>query len=183
MTNPYAEHVPVTGSGKYLKLDDGGSAKIRIASEPYIFNNVFENKKTGETSITTRYAWLVFNKTEEKAQVLQLPATAYKAIAALATNEEWGDPTGYDITLKREGSGTDTKWHVQPSPNKDPLTEEQKTKVGELDMKEAVENAVPLAQVTSVEELPLPSKDKGSEPTTAADDGRMDALAESGLDI
>lgn len=39
-----------------------------------------------------------------------------KALNEFIANSRWGDPRQYDINIKREGSGMDTKYYVMPSP-------------------------------------------------------------------
>lgn len=41
-----------------------------------------------------------------------------KSLEDYATNEDWGDLTSFDIKIKKEGSGIDTKYTVIPIPHK-----------------------------------------------------------------
>lgn len=41
-----------------------------------------------------------------------------KALTDLGRNEDWGDFTDYDIKIKKEGSGKETKYSVMPCPHK-----------------------------------------------------------------
>jgi hypothetical protein len=49
-----------------------------------------------------------------------------KSLEGIITDEDWGDMTGYDIKIKKEGSGKDTRYSVQPIPHK-PMPDEVKT--------------------------------------------------------
>ena len=59
----------------------------------------------------------VWNYAEEAVQVLTFTqATIREQLSSWATHEEWGDPTGYDLTLKRTGTTKeDTKYALVPS--------------------------------------------------------------------
>jgi hypothetical protein len=64
-----------------------------------------------------------------------------KQIKTYATDPEYGDPTTYDIKIKKEGSGKETRYAVVPSPKTIPLTDEEK---------EAVENSPTLKDLNKM---------------------------------
>lgn len=130
----YDTHVPESGSGLYLKLKDGDSVVLRIISEPAIFET--ENERDGKITISTRYAWVVWNHDAKMAQIMQQSATFFKSIANLAQKEVWGDPTMYDIEVSRSGSTTDTTYMVTANPPKSPMTEEMRQAATEIDLLE-----------------------------------------------
>lgn len=118
----YETHKPEQGGGGlYLKITDGQTVKIRIASEPAIFQSESQPDEHGQTRISTRYGWLVWNQDDQTAQILQQSATFFKNLAVLAQDDEYGDPTGYDIKIKRVGSGLETTYTITPSANREPL--------------------------------------------------------------
>jgi hypothetical protein len=119
----YDTHKPKSNGGTYLKLNDGDTVRLRIASEPVIFESISD--RDGKETVTTRYAWKVWNQIDATAQILQQSATFFRTIASLAQDEEWGDPTGYDIKITRSGANfNDTTYTVNPSPNREPLSAE-----------------------------------------------------------
>jgi hypothetical protein len=136
----YDQHKPANSGGLFLKLQGGDTVKLRIFSEPAIFESVFE-KEGEETNISTRYAWLVWNQDEQAAQILQQSASVFNQIAQLARDEDWGDPTEYDVKISREGTGfSDTKYTVNPSPNREPLSEAAKAALSEINLLEKVKS-------------------------------------------
>lgn len=148
----YDTHKPVAGDGGglYLKLKDGETVKLRIASEPAIFETEAErddpdNPGQKKTVITTRYGWLVWNQETKTAQIMQQSATFFKNLAALAQDEEWGDPTGYDIKISREGTELDTKYSIVPSANREPLDSEAREVLKNIDLLEKLK-ASPFSQ-------------------------------------
>lgn len=121
----------------YLKLQDGDSVKLRIASDPAISSKEFTNQETGEVSVSTRYAWTIWNRNEDKAQVFEAGKSIFNQLADLI--EEWGEPTSFDVTIKRTGSGlTDTRYSVTPSPKSSDLTPDQEAECGKIDLLAAV---------------------------------------------
>ncbi|MDQ0923307.1 hypothetical protein QF038_001815 [Pseudarthrobacter sp. W1I19] len=149
----YKKYVAPSAPSRYFKLDDGKTAKIRVCSEAFVYTDEYKGK------VSTRYAWVIWNFTEEMAQVWQASVTSFKAVQALAVNEEWGDPTQYNINITREGTGKETTYAITPSPNRNPLTVEQSDAAANLDLFEVVENAIPLSQlVDEGTELPVPAK-------------------------
>jgi hypothetical protein len=141
----YNTHRPSVGEGGglYLKLEDGQTVKVRIASEPVIFES--ESEWGGEKSLSTRYGWLVWNQDTRQPQILQQSARFFKQIAALAQDEEWGDPKEYDIKITRQGTGTETTYNVTPSSNRTSLVSEVKQQLDKIDLIEKIK-ASPFAQ-------------------------------------
>lgn len=112
MGNVYKEYTPPeSASGLYHKFEDGVTYRFRIASEPAVFETSFP-APDGTENVSGKYAWVVWNVDKKMVQVLQLPVTGYKQIAALASDDEYGDPTTYDLKITRTGSGFDTKYEV-----------------------------------------------------------------------
>lgn len=133
----YKTHKPEGGSsGLYLKISDGEAVKLRIASDPAIFTQEYTNEDTGEVTVTTKYAWVVWNRKDNKAQVFQGGKSIFNQLADLV--EEWGEPTDFDVTIKRTGTMLETRWSVSPAPKSDPLTKEQQAECDKVDLLGAV---------------------------------------------
>lgn len=127
MTSIYTEHKPAGGSdGLFLKLKDGESVKIRIASDPAIYDQTFDDK------ITTRYAWVVYNRNEKKAQIFSQGVSVFRQLADLV--EEWGEPTGFDVTVKRTGEMLETRYSITPAPKSTDLTKEEEAECKAIDL-------------------------------------------------
>lgn len=160
----YGEYTPPQSGGLYLRINDGETVTLRIASEPAVFDSEYKG------NISTKYAWKVYNFNEDVAQVFQNSATFYSQIANLAEDEEYGDPTQYNIKVTRKGEGTDTKYHVLPGTKREPLTEEQQAKIDEVDLIGSVEKSPSAMRVQmlsdvvkngreQVDESELPTRD------------------------
>jgi hypothetical protein len=154
----YQQHKPSSGEGIFLRLKDGDKVKLRIASDPVI--TVY---KAGDKP---RYAWLVYNRNDKKAQVYNAGVSVYNQIADLT--EEWGEPTEFDITIKRTGSGLqDTEYSVVPVKNSDDLTQEQEEEINKLNLRDLTKGKW-LSEYVADKKLPEPIM--GSEPELTDDD-------------
>ena len=143
-----------TASTGFLTLENGRQGnRIRIVSKPSKVITHWERGvdgrqhkiicpgaacpvcKKGEKP-SVRYAMLVLDKknwTEQdgygddgpKVKLMETGITVVRAIKDYATSSLYGDPSKYDLIIKKEGSGRDTKYAVVPDPNKSDLTAEE----------------------------------------------------------
>lgn len=144
--NIYQSHRPGNTDELFLKLSDGDAIKMRIFSQPAIV--VY---KEGDRP---RYAWVVINHNNKKAQVYGAGVSVYSQIADLV--EEWGPPTEFDILVRRKGSGQfDTEYSVTPT--KDPIapTKEQEVEAEKVDLLNACKGKW-LVDYEADGELPAP---------------------------
>lgn len=122
----YKDHEPANADGMFLKLKDGDKFKLRIASEPAV--TTFDGQKL-------RYNWVVWNRDLKRPQVYGAGVSVFSQLAELV--EEWGEPTDFDITIKRTGSGQfDTNYSVTPVRTSDDLTKDEQEAVKEIDLLE-----------------------------------------------
>lgn len=69
------------------------------------------------------WACYVWDYAREGLYVLEITqARIQQALTNYALDEDWGDFTKYDIKIRKEGSGKETKYHVTPMPHK-PMAE------------------------------------------------------------
>lgn len=95
--------------------DDGTPRKINhFWAFPVLIKTEVTNEETGEM---------------EEADVINILEITQKTVQSeiqdLVSNDDWGSPQGYDITVNKKGKSLETKYTVQPSPHKE-LTESQK---------------------------------------------------------
>lgn len=123
----------------FLKLEDGDN-KFRVLDDAVIgvegwkdnkpFRRGGENasiddsevdidQKYGKPKKSTFWAFYVWSYNNEKVMLLSLTQkTIQKAIMGYAQDEEWGHPSGYDITVTRTDNGGKISYAVKPSPAK-----------------------------------------------------------------
>lgn len=125
--------------GNYFKFEKGTN-KFRVLSAPimgYIYWNSsgkpvrLKNYTTLPSDIRLDmdgnpekikhfWAFVVWSYKAEKLQILEITqATIQSAMQELVTNEDWGDPQQYDITVSKKGEKLDTEYTVTPSPVRD----------------------------------------------------------------
>lgn len=151
MSNVYQDYkVPESDGGLYHKFEDGVTYIVRIASDPAVFQTEFVDQGTGESTLSTKYAWVIWNVESKAAQIMQLPVTAYRQIAALATDDEYGDPTNYNLKITRNGKGLETKYTVVASPKQIPLKDvdaDAPAKVKDVDLLDRLSAGKNVSQV------------------------------------
>ena len=108
----------------YLRLKSkGDKVKVRFVSAPIHFEEEDVKGKMAD-----RFAWVVIDRADGEVKAYKAGVMVYKDVKKYATDEDWGDPTGYDFTIERtEEQGR--YYAVTPSPAKKPITEEEKKQV------------------------------------------------------
>jgi hypothetical protein len=130
----YQQHRPGGTDDLYIKLLDGDKIRGRVSSEPAI--SVY---KEGQKP---RYSWIIFvrdknGKEVNKPQILTKGISVYNGIADLV--EEWGEPTSFDVAIKRTGSGlNDTEYSVTPVKTSSDLTKDQLEEVEKINLPKAI---------------------------------------------
>lgn len=149
----YTTYKPAGDNDLYLRLKDGDSVKLRIASEPAI-TLYQEGQKP-------RYAWVIYNRDLNKPQVYNAGVSVFTQIADLA--ESWDEsPTEFDIAIKRTGAGLqDTSYSVVPLKKSEDLTKDQLAEIEKIDLIQATKGKW-LADYVDDGKLPDPIN---SEPT------------------
>jgi hypothetical protein len=126
----------------YMSLEDGKN-KFRVLSSAVV--GMMYWKTTGDTRKPIRkrmgepipstelemnrwgkvdkpkhfWAFVVYNYNDKKVQILEITQKGVmKSIETLVSDEDWGDPKDYDITITRSGKDLDTEYNVTPSPKK-----------------------------------------------------------------
>lgn len=79
----------VGGAGKFLKFVAGESVTIRVLTkDPVVTEQIFKNGE--EESFSTKFNFVVWNFTAEKAQILSATATMCRTFQRVATDEDYG---------------------------------------------------------------------------------------------
>jgi len=133
---------PKQGSGDYLIIKEPQECKVRLLTKPTILYEAWTNdnkpvrKTTGENwelgdfKDTPRECWafIVWNYEEKKFQVFSTTKRGFiNDIYRFVQDEDWGEPTRYDIKLIRKGrTMEDTEYSITPLPHKDLDAEIQK---------------------------------------------------------
>ena len=100
----------------------------------------------------SRYQCKVIDRRDNTVKMLDVGLSIISQIQAYAKEADYGDPTKYDIKLKKEGKGLDTRYTTIPSRNMEPLTEEQLKAVEEFP---SVEQVNKILSIDEIKEMPL----------------------------
>lgn len=158
---------PKEATGVYISLKaQGESAKVRIAAAPLRFPTVWPSgeikakplnddvvanftagqwasiMRSPDYEIRETYVLLVIDRSDGAAKIFKVSSTIYGKIRDYAKNPEWGNPTGYDITVTRTETPGKAYWDVTPSP-KSPITSNEVDRVRALNIEKLVPNALP----------------------------------------
>jgi len=159
----------------YMKLVEG-SIKFRVVSEAVFGYEYWNNEKkpvrlheapkskpadiriADDGSYTVKHFWAfkVIDREDGMVKIFEITQNGIKRdIESLLQNSDWGEPTGYDITITGTGKGMERRYTVQPSPHK-PLTDEEKSLVArtEIDLEALFTGSEPFKKEES-EDIPI----------------------------
>lgn len=136
------------GNNRYMKFKDGDN-RFRVLDSAIVGNELWINKKPVRKRMTdpfTRdqlesadtdregnpsrakhfWAFPVIDSSDSTVKILEITQRSVQdALRVIVQDPDWGSPTGYDLLVKREGSGIETSYSVNPKPAK-PLSDAQK---------------------------------------------------------
>jgi len=153
------ESIPDQGTGNidFLRLESG-SNQVRVVGKPSEIQVHWEKSVDGSTkkvlclgvdcplckvgrTPTLRYQVQVIDRSDGNVKVLEGGKAIFNAIKAYAVDQDYGDPTMYDLKIKKEGVGRDTRYTVVASPKKTPLTDDENSLVEEAKTLEEINKA------------------------------------------
>ena len=124
----------------FMKLQAGKNV-VRIASMPAKVFQHWEKTVSGQSrkvpctgddcplckmghTANARFQIKVLDKIvpdQPIAKILEIGPAVMKQITNFATDEDYGDPTQYDLKIQKEGVGQETRYSVTASPRRSPL--------------------------------------------------------------
>jgi len=122
----------VPTESRYMRFQHGEN-RFRIMSKPVIGWLDWKDKKPlryrmtekpakpidPENQIKHFWAMIIWNYQTNKINILEITQGGIqKSIKALAEDQDWGAPIGYDIKVNKNGAGLDTKYKTNPVPHK-----------------------------------------------------------------
>lgn len=130
------------GKGLFVTFADGDEYRLRIlTTDPIVSSSEYENPKTKEITLSTKFAFIVYNFTLGRAQILNAGATITREIQRLHQDEEWGaNIKKMDIKISADGEMLNRKYTVTPLPKPETLTNEQIKECQAIDLEEKIEN-------------------------------------------
>lgn len=129
----------VSKPGKFLKFEAGKPVTIRVLTkDPVVQERGFTDKKTGETNISTKFCFIVWNFTDEKAQILSAGPSMAKTFQRIGTDPDFGSNLQKcDIKISPEGEMLDRVYDInvlRHSGNEKEITKNMVKEAQELDL-------------------------------------------------
>lgn len=133
----------VIGSGTFVKFRADVPLTLRVlTTDPVISETEFTDKKTGEINISTRFAFIVYNFTEEKAQILQASPAMARKLGEYHNDQDFGgNIRKIDIKITPTGEGLERRYDLQILPKPRDLTQEMIDEARAIDLDNLVKNS------------------------------------------
>lgn len=114
------------GAGLFVKFKADKPLTVRIlTTDPVISQSEFEDKKTGEVNLNTRFNYIVYNFTEGKAQILGASPAMSRKFGELHMDEDFGaNIRNIDIKITPTGEQLERRYDIQVLPIAKQLTAE-----------------------------------------------------------
>jgi hypothetical protein len=137
---------------------DGKNTPIRVKTEDEINPDMI----TEQNPVRHFWAMPVWNYQDKLIQILEVTQKSIqKSLTTLIQDEDWGDPTGYDIVVTKTGEKLETEYSIQPKPAK-PLEAEIEAKFKEkyINLEMLYQGGDPFKKPDEIEELEEEGKKK-----------------------
>lgn len=161
-----AGYVAPKTQGRYTKIKDGDSYRLRVLSKPIFYWEWWTDDKkplrveyTGSFVKTpewakegskSRFVWavVVWNYNTEQTEIWNISqATIRDALEGYIKDADFGDPTLYDLKISRKGSGMDdTVYTLAPltkQENMQPMSKDILKEAWEINLKALITNDNP----------------------------------------
>lgn len=129
------------GKGLFTTFEDGDEFKVRVLTTDPVVSETEFTAPNGEINLSTKFAFIIWNFTLDKAQILNAGAQIAKAIQKFHQDEDFGaNIKQVDLKISAEGSNLSRKYTVTVLPKAEVLTNEQIKACQAIDLDEKVEN-------------------------------------------
>lgn len=111
----------IVGNEFWVTENDGGRRPVRRRMHEVIEAHELGVDQHGSKERPKHFwAFPVWNYKVNQVQVLEITQRGIQeSIRALDEAQDWGDPKGYDILIRKSGSGLDTNYQVMPGRQSD----------------------------------------------------------------
>lgn len=130
------------GSGLFLKFEAGKPVTLRVLTvDPMVQQEKYEDEKTGEITLTTKFYFIVYNFTDEKAQILGATPTIARKIGELHVDPEFGSNIRQiDLRISPTGEKLTRRYDIQVLPKARELTNEQIKEAQAINLDEKIKD-------------------------------------------
>lgn len=132
--------------GLYLKLKSGEPVTLRVLT----LDPVASKDKWGNT----RYAFVVWNWNENRAQILQKGGSVLKQLVEIHRDDSFDALNKIDIKVTVTGEGLETRYSILPLPKARQLTAEMVEEAKQINLDDKIEYGIRLSASNSGEPIP-----------------------------
>lgn len=160
------------GSDLFLKFEAGKPITLRVlTTDPVVQQQEFTDEKTDEVTFSTKFCFVVYNFTDNKAQIMSASPTIAKKIGELHVDPEFGaNIKGIDLRISPTGEKLTRRYDLQVLPKARELTQEQIAEARKINLDDKVKDGSRMSLwKPKKEELPDPIEDLGGEPINIDD--------------
>lgn len=131
----------VIKGGLFLKFIADKPVVIRVlTTDPVVSNQEYQGSD-GEVTLSTKFNFIVYNFTDDKAQILSASPSIAQKIGALHTDEDFGaNIRKIDIKITPTGEKIKRRYDIQVLPKTNDLTDEQVKECRAINLDEKIEN-------------------------------------------
>lgn len=134
-----------SGSDLFVSIKEGSPQKLRVLTlDPLVHVDKFAN---------TRYAFIVFNYTEGKAQILDKGTSIARGLSALHQDDDYDDLNKIDVKISATGEGMETRYAINVLPKTETLTVEQIKEAAKLNLEDIIKGGVRMSAINDGEEM------------------------------
>lgn len=133
----------MTGSGLFIKFRADVPLVLRVlTTDPVVSETEFTDRQTGEINLSTRFAFIVYNFTEEKAQILQASPAMARKIGEIHSDDDFGgNIRNVDIKITPSGESLERRYDIQVLPKPRTLTRDMVEEAKKIDLDKSVKNS------------------------------------------
>jgi hypothetical protein len=128
--------------GLFLSFANGDEIKVRVlTTDPVVSTQEFEGDN-GAVSLSTKFAFIVYNWTDKKAQIMNVGTTIAKEIQRIHQDKDFGaNIRNVDIKISARGEKLQRTYSVNVLPKAEELTNEQIKEAQEIDLEKIVKGS------------------------------------------
>ncbi len=130
----------VTGKSLFLKFEAGKPVTLRVLTvDPVVKNDTYTDP-TGEVTLTTKFNFIVYNFTDERAQILSASPSIARKIGELDADPDFGaNIKTIDIKITPTGEKLQRRYDIQVLPRAHTLTAEQVEECRAINLDEKID--------------------------------------------
>jgi len=131
----------VSGPSLWLKFEAGRPLTLRIlTTDPVVAESEFIDKASNEVSLRTQFAFVVYNFTDNQAQIMRASPSVARKIGDIHRDADFGaNIRKIDIKISPSGEGLERRYDIQVLPNARTLTPEQVKEAQAIQLDEKVQ--------------------------------------------